>query len=330
MGKYTNRRVEIIRMIMLTLNSMAKQKHTTVERLFFLKDRLEFGKIREIFGSDTAMYAVQEYMRGIEKLAESKTIIVSSEQAEVFLNPQPAYSDSLEYILPFPTVFLQFTTPLSLTVGDPQVIKQPYELHGLILGQIRVTKEQYERVSKTRSDGHFMKVDFSTSQEVFVNTLFVVGRHPDVNEYGIVETNWQSTSKHQWLEKFGKFKEEVIFRNLAIACIGYINCENVYLEKEGEVEERINRKREREGKKMLEPYYVCRIRGVKYDSEGRETERDTSGRHVSFRFDVRGHFRRYESGKTTWVRPHQRGLDKELYIPKTYVVPDPSTKDKGE
>jgi hypothetical protein len=105
-------------------------------------------------------------------------------------------------------------------------------------------------------------------------------------------------------------------KNLAIACIGYINCENIYLHREGDVPEAINAKRERKGKSRLEPYYTCRIRGVNYDGPVNKG----SGVEHGFRYDVRGHFRRMDNGKTTWVRPHQRGLKHELYIPKVYTV----------
>lgn len=105
------------------------------------------------------------------------------------------------------------------------------------------------------------------------------------------------------------------YRLLAAACIQYINCENIYLEKQGEVPEAVNRKREAKGKSRLEPYYVCRIRGVQYDSQG-----TGEGSKHGIRYDVRGHFRRLETGKTIWVRPHQRGLTNELYVPKVYKV----------
>ena len=90
---------------------------------------------------------------------------------------------------------------------------------------------------------------------------------------------------------------------------------NVYLEKQGEVPEAVNRKREAKGKSRLEPYYVCRIKGVQYDSHA-----TGEGAKHGIRYDVRGHFRRLDTGKTIWVRSHQRGLANELYVPKVYKV----------
>jgi hypothetical protein len=43
-------------------------------------------------------------------------------------------------------------------------------------------------------------------------------------------------------------------------------------------------------------------------------------RHVSYKFDVRGHFRRLSDGRLIWVRPHQRCLAHERYIPSVRRV----------
>ena len=39
-----------------------------------------------------------------------------------------------------------------------------------------------------------------------------------------------------------------------------------------------------------------------------------------FRYDVAGHFRRLSAGRLIWVRPHQRGLAHELYVPSVRKV----------
>lgn len=243
---------------------------------------------------------VHEWFAKSAKVA--KTIIFPAKQVEVFKELTNSYTENLDYKLPFNFVFLQFTEPVIFQLNDIGSDR----LSCMLLTQIQ---------------------DKENNSTINVAHVFMIMKNTD--RYGIMSFGWQGES-FPLFEKIQLRDDIAIARSIIIACIGYINCENVYLEKEGEVEEKVNRKREREGKKLLEPYYVCRIRGVKYDSEGRETIRDASGRHVSFRFDVRGHFRRYESGRTTWVRPHQRGLDKELYIPKTYVVPDPPEEKESE
>lgn len=105
-------------------------------------------------------------------------------------------------------------------------------------------------------------------------------------------------------------------RLLACAIVAYINCENVTIEKGEEVPEKVNRKREKEGKRRIDPYYVVKIRHEKVEGGGSTG----LGTKHSFRYDVRGHFRRMTDGKLAWVRAHQRGLSHEFYVPNVYKV----------
>jgi hypothetical protein len=99
--------------------------------------------------------------------------------------------------------------------------------------------------------------------------------------------------------------------------LGFLHCHNVELDKR-EIEPGVNAKRERKGKSPLLPYYECIIDGM--STLGPASGGKGSG--PSFRFDVRGHIRRIpteeDPNRTTWVRPHQRGLKHALYKPKTY------------
>jgi hypothetical protein len=88
--------------------------------------------------------------------------------------------------------------------------------------------------------------------------------------------------------------------NLAIACIAYINCENITLERQT-VPEKVNRKLARKGKQVLEEYYLCHLR----TSRGETGEGSGSGH--GYCYGLRGHFRRLPDGKLMWVRAHQRG-----------------------
>lgn len=274
---------------------------------------------------DEAYYQLELEMHSFAIAAvtakQSKSILFSAEQADVFLESLAKKEVvSLDYTLPFQDVWLQFTRPVTINT------EHRYEIAGFLLTQIEANRDTFqETVRNMRAvdamDGTrsaFMDVDWGNSSTLIFNT--VIGVLPTCYP---IRTAWNSSREQimtvdpdgTMVEYQGPFLHRM--RALAIACIGYINCENIYLHKEGEVPDKVNRKREREGKKILEPYYVCRIRGVQYDSNGEPTG---EGTHHGFRYDVRGHFRRLESGKTTWVRPHQRGLLHELYIPKTYVV----------
>jgi hypothetical protein len=103
--------------------------------------------------------------------------------------------------------------------------------------------------------------------------------------------------------------------NLALLCLAYMTSPGIETELI-EAPPAVARRREREGKSPLPDYYICRLaKGRRYATEGEPT-----GKHVSFRFDVVGHFRRQPDGRTIWVRPHQRGLQHETYKPKVYRV----------
>lgn len=229
----------------------------------------------------------------LASLRESRTIVFAREQAEVFMKLSSTYADALDYRLPFSRVFLQFSTPIPVVVAA----HGPVKLCCLMLAQ----DAENDEVDTNLVNSVWVWFEDSTRQ---VMLMAVFG--------------WDGKSQEKLLATDGTTEDEYNqAKALAIACIGYINCENIYLHQEGEVSAKVNRKREQQGKKVLEPYYVCRISGVQYDSNGEPTGQGT---HHGFRYDVRGHFRRLGSGKTTWVRPHQRGLQHELYIPKTYLV----------
>lgn len=253
--------------------------------------------------------------------SKSQAIVFRSQQAEVFTKINESYVESIDYRLPFENVLLLFDSP----VVTKYELRTPNDFDRGNLLAIGMFQKEFTRdewfklLDKGTSGSYLMPEDGEYLQAikgdaVVSNQLcFLYG------DWGCEYINWLGGNKQEWLGSVDDVRKSMmlLWKNLAIACIGYINCENIYLHKEGEVSEAINVKRERKGKSKLEPYYVCRIRGVQYDSDGYEKG---AGVKHGIRYDVRGHFRRLETGKTIWVRPHQRGLQNELYVPKTYVV----------
>lgn len=241
-------------------------------------------------------------------LREAKTVLFPQEQANIFLSIANSYHDGLEYKLPFKDMVIQFDKPIPVRVGEPD------QVVALLLRQGIITESVLEETRNyLRSTGSTLRaVDAVEGDNL--NTLVIVFADHNIRKVvwtgshtEIFETNDKKSITDGWAS----------IRNLAVACVGYINCENVYLHRQGEVDPAVNRKREKKGKTPLEAYYVCRIRGVQYLPDGREK---SPGSAHGFRYDVRGHFRRLDAGKVTWVRPHQRGLAHELYIPKVYAV----------
>jgi hypothetical protein len=104
--------------------------------------------------------------------------------------------------------------------------------------------------------------------------------------------------------------------NLALLCLAYIHSPGIEVE-HVEADAAINRRRLAKGKRALLDYYICHVRRA---ARPGQADGEGTGRHVSFRFDVSGHFRRLADGRTIWIRAHQRGLEHGLYKPKVYKV----------
>jgi hypothetical protein len=105
--------------------------------------------------------------------------------------------------------------------------------------------------------------------------------------------------------------------NLAMLIISYLNSPGIETEKI-EAPAAIQKRRQKDRKPPIEPYYVCKVQKRHYVASGAAGE--PSGRHVSFRFDVSGHFRHYKDGRAVWIKSHQRGLEHERYVPKVYRI----------
>lgn len=258
--------------------------------------RTDLEKQGLVVDTDTIVRAsntkVIELHRIIEDLQVAKVLVFPAGQAGVFMEAIGKIDFPLEYKLPFPRMLLQFSEPISIKLLDHQDRIVAKKLGAILLVQ---------------------EFDGASS----VNLGFLI--EDDLRNFRFFywDSEWEDPLPSHSGDDNAYRKTMLDIKNLSIACVGYINCENVYLHIEGGTDEATNRRRVSKGKSRLEPYYVCRIRGVQYDSAGNPTG---EGAKHGIRYDVRGHFRRMTNGKTTWVRPHQRGLANELYVPKTYVV----------
>jgi hypothetical protein len=228
----------------------------------------------------------------------AQTILFSSEQARVFADLAGKYAEALDYKLPFPQTLIEFTEPVEM---------QGRALLGIALSEDTFSRAEFDQFAKERG----MLVIDQGSEDLEDNTElhYAIGVYQD----GQIERIGWRVDNRKVLFDLGT-DAKIAIKNLAIACIGYINCENVEIERQA-ADEKVNAKRAKKGKRLIEPYYICRVRGVTYGEGGSQR---TGGKH-GVRYDVRGHFRRLET-KTIWVRGHQRGLANELYVPKVYQV----------
>lgn len=222
---------------------------------------------------------IQEIVRGHESnalaAAMSQVVVFDAEQVMVFWNLIRSHNfvPSIEYRLPFENVWIQFSRPVSLLSLSDEVaiehdLRKIFESPALLLSQSHITQSDVLRAVYRQSDrlktpvddvASFVNEDWENRSSGTINTVRVIDREMDC-EY----IHWEDVDPDNMFISTNCHPEDVRdamrYRLLAAACIQYINCENVYLEKQGEVSEAVNRKREAKGKSRLEPYYVCRIR----------------------------------------------------------------------
>lgn len=269
----------------------------------YLRKNYSFSILGEGMSEEVAREHTLNHRAVITAMENAKTVLFSCEQAKIFWGKENKAFSHRDFMLPYEDLIIQFDCDLD--IPDAMV-------HGEGCRGILLHSEKYTKLSFRPHMGNMIKVfpqfwDLMATDEDFIWSVAAtyIGK-----EY--LRTLF-------WFESQGRHAVATVgadsHMHLVRSIIGYINCENVYLHKEGEVDEAINRKRERKGKRRLEPYYVCRIRGVNYESQA-----TGDGTKHGHRYDVRGHFRRLDDGRVTWVRPHQRGLANELYIPKVYKV----------
>lgn len=235
-------------------------------------------------------------------LEPAQVILFDSEQALALVPAIRRFAEQLDFRLPFPSILFQFSEP----IPETDILVQERADHDSLLALV---------VSQTEGGINNASMWFESTavnraqwENESVSPLRIAPTAMEEEDSDLLIADNLTPAEV-------KLHNKEIIRLLACAMVAYINCENITLERQ-EVDEKVNRKRAAKGKREMTPYYTVRLRGVRYESE----EGAVSGRQASFRFDVRGHFRHLEDGRSTWVRAHQRGLRHERYIPKVYEV----------
>jgi hypothetical protein len=248
--------------------------------------------------------AILDLIAAYSVAQHAQTILFSTAQA---LALKPALErfgeDLLEYRLPFPFTLIQFSAP----IAEAQLLPYPEELPGPFAAETGADKILALLLSQSEDQqGQLLNSAGAWFQSGAVNRITWVNEqqaHLRLPQPDLPDAAERLANKAR-------------LRNLAIACIAYINCENITLERQT-ADAKVNRSRVSKGKKPFDDYYLCRLRTARGQEEDEAGE---SGGGPSYRFDVRGYFRRLPNGKLIWVRPHQRGLAHELYVPAVRKV----------
>ena len=261
---------------------------------------------------------------------KSKIISFPGPLIESILGKVGNDSVNLDYRLPFKNVIIFFSPHVTRELGCASVTesdsygfivekKEAGTLVALLLSQFEFTKDDIEALVINHREAGY---DFDPShyEKRFAQVGKVINQctaHFSNDRIQMME--WESGGFCELIGSLDSSLEEdlMYMRKVAIGCIGYINCENVEIREEAPPPA-LAKARERRRGKVPEPYYVCYIEDRKagYGMGGVGTKH-------GYIYDVRGHFRRLDETRVTWVRPHQRGLANDMYIPKTYKVKDP-------
>lgn len=233
--------------------------------------------------------------------AQARTFLFDIEQIRAFLPALDRRIAPAAHPLPFPSMFVQFSRGLDerLFTSGLRVsgsIEQSDEVLGLL-------------ISEPAQGGTFVNV-IAWYASTSINRVQL-----DAAGDGSIEYRPSDVLPSSDRQAMRRDKQRIA--TLGMLCLAYINSPGIEVERVAP-DAAVNRRRVARGKRELPEYYVCVVRHERV--AGSDGEAAAAGRHVSFRFDVRGHFRTLRDGRTVWVRPHQRGLEHERYKPKAYDV----------
>lgn len=273
---------------------------------------------------------VTDFMVAESIAVEAQTVIFSADQAIALRPALSRFADQPFFKLPFPRMIIQFDQAIPETVffedepdhwlNDPRLSED----REVLLKNIQTLDAYQERgLNPLLADDDAVIAILISQHDDICNAIawFTSGE--------IQRVLWKSSNTLDFTKyinpKEQRVKPELAQKNkqqlqfLAMACVFYLNCKNISLEKIA-ADPKVNAGRIKRGKRPLPDYHVIKVVKTHYDlEESTKEETEKTGRHVSIRFDVRGFFRRVGDG-AIWVRPHQRGLANERYVPKIYKV----------
>jgi hypothetical protein len=232
---------------------------------------------------------------------KAQTFLFDSEQVLAFLAAVDRRLPPGDYPAPFPDMVIQFSEGID---------------ESLFTTGLRLS-------ARKEAEDKLLGLVIATPEEGMPPVANVVAWYSStsINRIAIPTDGDGTVAYHPFIGTADKGLEETLradkqrIANLALLCLAYINSPGIEVD-HVTADAAVNRKRALKRKRPLPDYYICRLKR----RAGESHDAAPTGRHVSFRFDVMGHLRRLENGRTIWIPPHQRGLDHELYKPKVYKV----------
>jgi len=264
--------------------------------------------------------------------AAAQTVLFKAEQALALVPALKRFDDQPFFKLPFPNMILQFDEyiPEKVFFQEETDYWHNDERMAHIAQQIRdakISRELYEEQGLNPDfDSNDAVIGIVLGQELGACNAIAYFASGEIQRVRWMDGD-QIDQAARYVNPSTRPRREEAINNklqlvrLAMACVFYLNCKNITLDKVVPVAKKNNAKRAKKGKAVFGDYYITRVIKTKaqLQAEVEEKERgEPSGRHVTFRFDCRGFFRRLENGSVIWVSAHQRGLAYEEYRPKVY------------
>jgi hypothetical protein len=248
----------------------------------------------------------------------TKRVLFDSRQASEFAKNgiQMPASAAEKIQLPFDQFYLEFTEPITLALQEPGFNEQAHALliAALPHGNLQVTM--------------FLQDKSPTGEEVFVDrswfvnpewkafsraTLMKEDPDPSIIPYADGNELIVAGEKPDYPDRHIGWWERVIehYTTLVQWIVVYMMAKSIEI-----VEEPLSRsaRRRLERQSIPNPWHIVRVEPRFVKRTNGSTE-DVGSSH-GYRYDVMGHLRFKTNGTVEWVRPHQRGLQHELYIPK--------------
>lgn len=264
---------------------------------------------------------LEDYDIALAVATNAQTILFPADQVLALRPALAEFADRVDHRLPFPAVLLQFDRPIPEHIFFA-VERPEYSANTDILRQM---------VEHWHAAGLKLRDWTPTDGDAVAALLLYQGESAAVQgqvyNYAIAWFVSTAINRVYWVGTDLIYRDtptdadvdanKRTLRNLAVACIAYINCINLELERH-DPPEAVQRRRQRENKPALDAWYTVEVRAEyrrAWDGDG-----TGAGSHHGYRYDVRGHFRRMTDGRMIWVRPHQRGLAHELYVPSVRRV----------
>lgn len=230
--------------------------------------------------------------------AAAETFVFSTEHILNFLHAVDRDLDFRDFPVPFNNMIIQFTRPIpeSLFLNgansySPDLTNSD-NLAGLVIAFPQANVQTMNVI------GWYV--------EKAINRVTI-----DYESGGI---SWEPIIAETMTDEAKQDKRRLY--NLALLCVSYITNPKVVVEKIT-TPRAVNEKRAKKGKTVLHDYYVCEWQDER--TVYPKGERNT-GKHVSFKFPVIGHWRVLQGGKIVKVKPHWRGLEHEETKKRITVV----------